>query len=276
MAITVGTSTTATNSGTSITINTPTASTGDTLIAIVAKDDDVAVTYDADWTQIEGGESNNAIYYQSFKRLVDGTEATSYTFSGDNESYTAVIIPISGADYTTVTAPAFNTSTTGTATSPAPTTTADDYIVIAGSAWDTGQTVTPDADLTSVANINVGGNGGVSLTTGYEITPATQTTYAHTSDSDQNIGYTITIDSGAVDVTATSESLTLAAVAQTVTALKGLEVTQTADSLALAPASQTVQANVDTNVAATFDGLAISPLTQTITRDAPRLWVAWF
>ena len=68
-----------------ITLDAGGAADGNTLLAFLTKDDDVATTGPGGWTLVQGFESNNAIYTEIWKREASGDSSSSYS----GESFSA-------------------------------------------------------------------------------------------------------------------------------------------------------------------------------------------
>lgn len=186
-----------TATATSITLDFSHAQSGDTLLAIISKDDDVATTPPSGWTSVHGFESNNAMYFEIWKREATGTETT-YSWTGDSEIYVGSAIAIRGADYTTINVGNTNTGASTSPQSPAVTTSNAEALVLTAVGWDRDRTLTPGGGgYTNIANGSEQSAGGAGLYVGAQekATAGTLSAVTHTLDvSDEWATATIYID----------------------------------------------------------------------------------
>ncbi len=163
----------------------PALSNGDLLVAVVAVDGNEAISESTgDWTEVSDTVSNSAVTMAVYTRVVDGTEAASYTFSwSGSEDAVSFILHFSGTsgDSQPYVASSVSTGTTGTPQAPSVDTSSNDVntennLILRIGAWDgIGQGYDPGVIISAHSNINqdysTGAIGAVTGAAAYEQQP---------------------------------------------------------------------------------------------------------
>lgn len=191
------------SNGTDVVVNVGSITENNTLIAVISKDDDVALSsVPSGWIQIIGLESNNAMYLEVYKKQATASEPASYTFTGDSEKYIATIMELGASDYSTIAVSVSNVGSDSTPISPTITPATDYSIVISGFGSDGyDPTISLDGQLTEVVNTFAGtsDSSATSMAIGYLVQSSAGSTgtFTHSlSSSEQWVAFTITVEQG--------------------------------------------------------------------------------
>ena len=177
MAIPVVESVTTTIQGASTTFELFMPSTrpdGDLYLAIVGKDDEVAMAAEASWTTIQALTDGSGSYSGVWYRIGD-SEPESYNWHGDNEPWKGGVLHISGFDSDTPiddSSVSYGTSTDERLWFNTTTATNEDGLVVWSGCLDTDTIfATPPTDSVVLFNM-AGGSGVVSLAASWVTGPA--------------------------------------------------------------------------------------------------------
>ena len=255
-----------------------TFNTGDLILAVISKDDDIAPTNPSGWTNLtsfSAGASNHLHIAYKEAVLADET-ATGFTFTTDLEHSLSILYRVTGANTT----PTAHSDSTDTGTSAAPATgaaTGNDAssVIFAGfmsrDSRSLNQPPALDSTVTTadVESATPSSNSGVTCGYGHW-SPGSTTIPALTHSTGASklwLAYVFEVEPAAAGttVTATTGALSLASVNTTINAEKA--VTATTAALSLAPINATVTAETETRVTATTGALSLSPIAAAITAE---------
>jgi hypothetical protein len=162
---TIGTSTKASGSGTSMTVNKPAGVVdGSVLFAAFEYDSSLSLTAASGYSLVRrfSGIGSTAVYSKIITNAAG--EPASYTFIGDGDQWLGIIVPVSGANTTTpVDVSTVNNGYGGTLTATGLTTGGPNRLLLAfaGMDWGPGSPYTPPAGMTEIDDRS---GGAVSFT----------------------------------------------------------------------------------------------------------------